>query len=417
MKFKIFLYIFLLLFFSENLKAQSENQITSERQIDSSTCGDQLVASVPHELYEDAEDHTQVIRKNVEGQFDTTQIEMSGDPAKDAFRRGLIAGILKEDEIFISFEEEENNIMTLARVMEWNGNDIIFQIHRDGINLLILKRMSLLGWNTLFVGSTIDFWESIKVSSLAKDYFTHNDSSDDINHILRRNGTPLPDTPAEYHFLSKTSYEVIREMGNAYFEPIQVIDWTDPSLQRWMRKFTDMIKEKTGITPGAQELNAEQRSQIYHVWFNDIVPLIEDPNKSQYGHFRTLVCFLYSPEDHPGTYSPFLGYILDIKAAVCSELSEFGIILFSEYGLQTKFMGIKPPRKEQYGHAWIKVHGDGFVEFINSNGKEKIVHTDLNFLKELYPNLTDEEISSLTVEHDLVTPPLDPDNDFFLQSL
>ena len=78
MKFKFFLYVFLL-FIPKISEAQSDNQITLERQIDSSICRDQLVASTPHKSYEDAKDHIQVIRKNVEGQFDTTQIKMSGD--------------------------------------------------------------------------------------------------------------------------------------------------------------------------------------------------------------------------------------------------------------------------------------------------------------------------------------------------
>ena len=352
-----------------------------------------------------AENDVQVIRKNKKGQVDDTRqkIEMSGDPAKDAFRRGLIAGVLKGDERFISFKGDDDRIRTIAKVIKWEGNDIIFHVYGSDTDLLLLKRRSLLLWN---IG---DFWKSIKLSQAAKDYFVRNGAhqGNDIDRILGGGDTSL-DISGDYHFLSRTSDEAKEGKLESFYLDVkpfaEVVDWTDPSLKRWMRRATDIIKEKTGITPGPQKLNAHQRFQIYHVWFNDIVPLIEDANKRQYGHFGNMVEFTSSRRDGSyDVYLPYLGHVLDIKGAVCKELSEFGIILFSEYGLRTKFMSINP--RSEIGHAWIKVHGDGFVEFINSNGMAKMPHTDLYFLKEHYPSLTDEEISSLVREINLVAPP------------
>ncbi len=330
---------------------------------------------------------------------------MSGDPAKDTFRRGLIAGVLRGDQRFISFIDEGSERKYIAKIIEWNGDHIILQVYNGDTDLLSLKHRTL-----SFGGrQMLPLWESSKVSQTAKDYFLRNGNAqdDDINRILRSNNTPLNTSDDEYHFLSQTSPEIKGEAEHPHFDMISfdnVVDWTDPSLQRWMKRATDIIKEKIGITPGPQDLSADQRSQIYHVWLNDIVPLIEDPNRNQYGHSRGLTYNVNYYRNNPGVYLPHLGHILDIKSAVCKELSEFGSILFSEYGLHTKLMGITPPTKE-IGHAWIKIHGDGFVEFINSNGRAKIAHTDLNFLKEPYPNLTDEKISSLIEEVNLVTPP------------
>ena len=339
------------------------------------------------------ENHLQVTRENVEGQFDTTQIEISGDPAKDAFRRGLVAGVLKGDQRFISFGDD-NDERTIAKVIEWNGDDIIFQSYNNDTDLLFLQKRKL-----SFNGEKIDdFFETVKVSSTAKDYFIRNSNTqdDDIDRILERSNTPS-NISEEYHFLSQASPELKGEVYDFYIPTMrarEAIDWTDPSLKKWMRRATDIIKEKTGIVPGAQNLNANQRSQIYQVWFNDIVPLIEDVNGDKYGHIRRLT---------RSVSDPHLGHILDIKAAVCEELSEFGVILFSEYGLHTKLMSMGIIGES--GHAWIKVHGDGFLEYINSNGKAKTPHTNLDFLKELYPNFTDDKISSFVEEVNLVIPP------------
>ena len=171
------------------------------------------------------------------------------------------------------------------------------------------------------------------VSRAAKDYFERDD------HFFNRRNVGVA-ADEDYQFLSR-SIPVTSEYGNEKM----TINLTDPSLRKWIKQATDIIKEKTGITPGAQNLTAAQRIQIYRVFHNDIVPLVESPRRSQeYTYFHDLILRYHShnrlnlEENNTRNRFQLLGHILDNKSAICGELSAFGAVLFSEYGLHTRYM-------------------------------------------------------------------------------
>ena len=250
------------------------------------------------------------------------------------------------------------------------------------------------------------------MSEAAKGYFEHYD-----RFFSRRNVEVAEDE--DYHFLSR-SVSTIRGHNNVEM----TIDLTDPSLRRWMRRATDIIKEKTGIIPGPQNLTAAQRIQIYQAFHEDIVPLIESPRHGQeegYSYFRNLISqngydyLKFEENGEQRNMFQHLGHILDTKSSVCQELSAFGVVLFSEYGLHTRYMRtslqmINMVTDENADkHAWIGVQReDGSLEFIDTNSRV-FWSTNLRLLRERYQgslsHLNDDQLLYLSEEYTLVIPP------------
>ena len=248
----------------------------------------------------------------------------------------------------------------------------------------------------------------------AKDYFEREESFFKGNIILAAD--------EDYQFLSRSILRT-RERNDRIIE--MRIDLTDPFLRKWIRRATDIIKEKTGIVPGPQKLTATQRTQIYRVFYEDIISLVESSKKDRgYAYFRDIVSrrnHLHSEENSDGNYFQSLGYILDTKSAVCKELSAFGVILFSEYGLHTRFMETSSQMIEMarnmhwwqvFGHVWIGVQQeDGSLKFIDTNSRI-FWSTNLRLLREHYPeisHLSDSELLSLSDEYTLMIPPALPE--------
>ena len=338
------------------------------------------------------------------------QLEMSGDPAQDAFRKALIAGRFEEDEHFISLDY---NGRKLAKVIFWDEDAITLHLHHkgdkdnDSIVTLFLPPFDL-RFRELWDNSR---FSTAAISREAKEYFERNDHLSD-----RRNIRVASDE--DYQFLSRSTPATEMINGGTVWKEI---DFMDPSLRKWMRKATDIIKEKTGITPGPQNLTAAQRIQIYRIFHEDIVPLVENPRKGiegGYDFYHSLLFYDYilhlEEDDHHNVFR-LLGHLLDTKSAVCAELSAFGAVLFSEYGLHTKYMQTSqqmdeiPEIKNVHGHAWIGVQReDGSLEFIDTNGRI-FWSTNLRLLRERYPeglsHLSDDKLLSLSEEYILVTPP------------
>ena len=344
-----------------------------------------------------------VVQREGEG-YSYAQLEMSGDPAQDAFRKALIAGRFEGDERFISLDYGGRK---LAKVISWKKNKITLQVYKgsEEINSRVELSLPLFDPRFRFLWDDSRF-STATVSRVAKDYFER------IDHFLSRRNIRVP-TDEDYQFLSRSAPVVInKESDRRTIE--MTIDLTDPSLRKWMRKATDLIKEKTGITPGPQNLTAAQRVQIYRIFHDDIVPLVESPkrgHKEEYSYFRDLLLNI----DHLSNQNRFrfLGHVLDTKSAVCAELSAFGAVLFSEYGLHTRYMGTSPQMMEivegkNHGHAWIGVQReDGSLEFIDTNSRI-FWSTNLRLLRERYPGLSylsDDKLLSLSEEYTIVTPP------------
>ena len=217
----------------------------------------------------------------------------------------------------------------------------------------------------------------------------------------------------DYQFLSRSISTVRNRSGSAEM----TVDLTDPSLKKWMRIATNIIEEKIDITPGLQNLNTAQRTQIYRVFHDDIVPLVQNPRDGyNRGDLHTLNLMAYDVHNESFDRSMFrdLGYTFDRKSATSIELSAFGAILFSEYGLHTKYMTIIPQMIELfegekvYEYAWIGVkREDSSLEFIDTNGRI-FWSTSLRFLRERYPRLSstsDEQLlSSFVNGYTLVNP-------------
>ena len=359
-----------------------------------------------------------IIQREGEG-FSYAQLEMSGDPAQDAFRKALIAGRFEGDERFISFLDSGEK--RLGKVIEWKKNELILQFYRGNgdmriYRLILPHPMSRWLWSVPS-DHPMSFMLGVHtaVSKAAKDYFER------IEHFLNRGNIEVA-ADEDYQFLSRA----IPAIGASDM----TVDLTDPSLRKWVRRATDIIKEKTGIIPGPQDLTASQRVQIYHIFHNDIVPLIEDTRRDyeEYGDSRDLII----SEDHHLRFGEsrdrnvkqlfrLLGHVLDTKSAVCAELSAFGAILFSEYGLHTKYMSMFPQtlkiiedeEKREYGHAWISVQReDGSSEFIDTNSRI-FWSTNLRLLREVYSenlsHLSDDQLLSLSEEYTLVIPPSLPE--------
>ena len=365
-----------------------------------------LLFQYPHNNNVDAleTNHPLIVQRQGEG-FSYTELEMLGDPAQDAFRRALMAGRFEGDERFISLGYDRRK---LAKVISWEENIITLQVYQgnEDHNLILELRLPLID-NSENILRTL----RVTMSEAAKDYFKR------IEYFF--NGRNIRVTTGEdYQFLSH-SIPTIRKHNNTTVE--MTIDLTDPGLRKWIRKATDIIKEKTGIAPGPQNLTSAQRIQIYRIFHEDIVPVVESPRKDaeeEYSYFRDLIfyndLFHLKEDNNQNRFKP-LGYVLDTKSAVCGELSAFGAILFSEYGLHTRYMRTSPQMMEMVkdkgvcGHAWIGVQRkDSSLEFIDTNSRI-FWSTNLRLLRERYPeglsHLSDDKLLSLSEEYILVTPP------------
>ena len=354
-----------------------------------------------------------IVEREGEG-FSYAGLEMSGDPAQDAFRKALIAGRFEGDERFISFRDDGEK--RLGKMIYWEDDQITLQVYKgnEDVYPIPVMRLSLpdpVLWN-------ISRASSATVSKAAKDHFERN------NYLSNRRRNIEVAVDEDYQFLSRSI--PTGRYGNPNIE--MTIGLTDPSLRKWMRKATDIIKEKTGITPGPQNLTASQRIQIYRIFHEDIVPLVESPRRGQreeYSYFRNLIS--QNGHDHlkieensnPRSVFQHLGHILDTKSAVCKELSAFGTVLFSEYGLHTRYMKTSLQMmnmvkdENAHGHAWIGVQReDDSLEFIDTNSRI-FWSTSLRLLRERYQgslsHLSEDQLLFLSEKYILVTPPSLPE--------
>ncbi len=348
-----------------------------------------------------------IVQRQGEGGFSYAELEMSGDPAQDAFRKAVIAGRFEGDERFISFFNEYHGERRLAKIISWK---------EDVVTLWVYNGKGYINQGRRFILPQFDeedyfIFLAAAVSQAAKDYFERNE-------VFLNRGNIKSAEDEDYQFLSRSVPTTIRLDDTAFLE---AIDLTDTNLRKWIKKATDIIKEKTGIVPGPQNLTAAQRIQIYRVFDNDIVPLLESPAHGiEYGYFRDLIYtsnFCRLEGDNGRHPLRFLGHILDTKSAVCGELSAFGVVLLSEYGLHAKYMTTSSQMMEMVesedGHAWIGVQReDGSLEFIDTNGSLVFWSTNLRFLEERYlelSHLSDDELLSLSEEYTLVIPPALPE--------
>ncbi len=354
-------------------------------------------------------DGTRIVQRQGEGGLSYAGLEMSGDPAQDVFRRALIAGRFEGDERFISFFDEGEK--KLAKVFSWEGKTMRLQIYEGNTDYrLTIVPLPLINPTDPRFLKDDSIFSTAAVSQTAKDYFER------INSFLNRRNIRLA-AGEDYQFLSH-SISITKEHNGRTIE--MKVDLTDPYLRKWMRKATDIIKEKTEITPGAQKLTAAQRIQIYRVFYEDIVPLVEMPIRERYAYFHDLIYNWYYFEGNSKQNEfQFLGHVLDTKSAICTDLSAFGVVLLSEYGLHTRYMQTSPKMIEilknegMYGHAWIGVQReDGSLEFIDTNGRI-FWSTNLRLLREGYEgdfsHSTDDELLSLSEEHTLMIPPSLPE--------
>ena len=126
-----------------------------------------------------------------------------------------------------------------------------------------------------------------------------------------------------------------------------MVDTGSPLLQHWMHKATTLIKTKTGLQPRADhDLSLREQHKIYQVYLNDIVPQIKEIKHSPHYDFLRTRLLVYDHRD--------LGQVLEEGAAVCLELSLFGLLLFGEYGIKAK-VGIGTVEDHpKSSHAWIQ---------------------------------------------------------------
>ena len=146
----------------------------------------------------------------------------------------------------------------------------------------------------------------------------------------------------------------------------------------YLQAFKNMIKEKSGIDPSNFPTSnlLEFRTKIEkisNVWINNIVPLIEDSDTSNYGKARSEITKTQSKD-------PSMTVFLNSQSAVCRELSIIGSLLFSEYGIDTQVQS--GTLKNQGGHAWL--------EIMNPNNKNNILAVlDSNYTRKLHPSKND----------------------------
>ncbi len=165
-----------------------------------------------------------------------------------------------------------------------------------------------------------------------------------------------------YNFLSKKLSDF--NLGESDLGVI-LVDFNSPSLQKWMNRSIDIIRRKTGITPGKHEpLFDSDRRMIYQVWLKDIVPKIENPSDRSHGAYG----FSRDMEQTKNQGKSDLGRSLEKCVGVCSE-----------YGIQTKIIGgnvfenRRKPGSEGAGHVWLGVYKDDKLgEIINNNGARMV---------------------------------------------
>ena len=83
-------------------------------------------------------DNLPTVQRKGEGGESYAELEMSGDPAQDAFRKALIAGRFEGDERFISFFDQSEK--KLARVISWEARQITLQVYIGNGDISGIKR-------------------------------------------------------------------------------------------------------------------------------------------------------------------------------------------------------------------------------------------------------------------------------------
>lgn len=265
------------------------------------------------------------------------------------------------DNQYISFVNRPGQRPSSARITKIEDNRLIAEDVNG--NVIVLEEDDLL---------------NVAQSDTAKELFTRRER-------VRSPPTAPRGPPGQYQFSSRAVSHYESRNGKQVVE----VNLNSNSLQRWMGQATDLITERTGIRPRpGRQLTDTEKNRIYQTWLNDIVPLVEDPNRHDdriYGRRRNRVIGCHS------NGRADLGELLDNQSAVCRELSIFGSVLFGEYGIRSRVVtgsvgtGLRRQRRGNRvielanprgggGHAWIQVYdrNNNPVEIIDSNNTQRV---------------------------------------------
>ncbi len=173
-----------------------------------------------------------------------------------------------------------------------------------------------------------------------------------------------------YTFLNKKLKPVMYDPKGGW-----IIDLKSPLLGKWMRIATQIIETKTGLRPHAhQKRSLREHKQLYRTYLNHIVPLIRDYDETKCDKcFRDMILNLQT--------GPDLGFALEEGAAVCLELSLFGVLLLGEYGIFAQ-TGVGRLR-EGSTHAFIQTFDEegSLFRIIDSSYTQAIHKSVRDYLK------------------------------------
>ena len=274
------------------------------------------------------------------------RMEPTGITEYDDFRRAFNKGRIEGDSRYVSVPYGGERVV--ARVTGVSGDRLTVEVLEEGgrTRTVVVRGRDL---------------ESVRMSSRSKEFFSE---------LNRRPSAP---SVGGYDFSGSKVGDYRSRRGQ-----IVRVDVESPRLERWMNEATDIIEERTGIRPNpGRQLSPEERNRIYRVWLNDVVKKVESKEPSRdYGDARDRII---GGGTNKGVGS--LGEILDAEAAVCRELSMFGSVLLSEYGLKSKVVtgNVLTRTGKHGGHAWIQVYDDYGrpLEIIDSNNTRSI-HPDFS---------------------------------------
>ena len=292
------------------------------------------------------------------------RLEVSGNRNVDEFRRAFNSRRVEGDNQFVSIPFGPDR--RPARVVNVIGDDVALEVldQTGNIRRVILQADEL---------------NNVRVSTSSRDYFNG------VNPAA--SSAQAAPSVGGYNFSSKKLSDYKSTGGD-----IVEVNLSSPSLQRHMDDAISIIEQRTGIKPNPNlELSAAQRNQIYRVWLDDVVGKVEDQNFGNYANGRQRII------DEGGGKAD-LGKILDERSAVCRELSMFGHVLLSEYGLRSTVMnGIVGTRSAGGGgHAWIQIFDSKGrpLEILDSNNTRSI-HPDAGDYEQAVQGLRIRQTSDL----------------------
>lgn len=299
--------------------------------------------------------------------------ESEGDAYRNDFRRAWNSGSISGQDQYVHFRKDNESFF--GRIIFMDREKITIE---DGSG----RHIDVSGTDLYNVESIPD-WRGI----------TQNVATISLNPIY-----PTLQSSRSYSFLSQRVNNFAK-YRDPYWTNVRLsygvrVNFDDPSLQRWMVAFTDIIGQETGIypTPG-MDLSERDKHRIYNIWIHHLVPQIEDQS-IDYGES----VFRMRNRARNGLID--LGQVLDKRAAVCLDLSVFASVLFSEYGMRSKvvsgdidndFRDLIHPRTGQRfrvsdvhstrlgeNHAWLQLydnHGQP-TGIIDSNNKIRFYYSN-----------------------------------------